>query len=186
MFLATQSPFLTVLLWLTAFAGVAVIGLMFANRRVLLVAAGLVAFLVLSPIVADIIVYAHLGLWWQSRYGMPVCLGLPLVLATAIPDRVVRAGAGRRIAKLALIAIAVGEVVCFVALLHRYGVGINGSWRPFDLRWEPPGDAIPLSILFTASIAETCYLAWWLLTRPESDAAEASLPFSRSSGSTTG
>ena len=77
---------------------------------------------------------ADYGNYWQGRYTMPFAVGLPLVLAwRPVGAELARrpADADRRLGSWVVSNVA------FVAAQQRWGVGVNGSWYPWD--WDTWG-----------------------------------------------
>jgi hypothetical protein len=104
------------------------------------------------------------GQYWQGRYAVPFSIGLPLVLA-------LRGAAGReRSVSLDRLAPALAAAVWFVwnlgfaAALHRWGVGLGGSWLPW--KWDTWGAPVPTTVLLIVHVGAS---AWLLVdaARPE-------------------
>ena len=75
------------------------------------------------------------GRYWQGRYSLPFAVGVPLVLAvrTVIGDRSARTS--MLVDRLApYLGAAVWTILNFgfAAALQRWGVGLSGSWFPWQ------------------------------------------------------
>lgn len=169
-FLNAHVPLATLMLWIAAFGVLAVGGLAFARPTLAVAAAVLAAFAIAGPVAANVIEYPQIGLWWQPRYGIPFIVGLPLLLAAAVPEGIAARRESRRLVALAITAIVIAGPVCYVWLLHRYAAGIDGSWRPADFGWQPPGGVVPLSVLFIAASVLLGFCVWrWTRSQPPSE-----------------
>lgn len=93
------------------------------------------AFVLVSPVVFEVLLAQKIGFVWQGRYSIPIALGL-VVLAVdgPLPSRLWVLPTGWAIvgASFAL------EVATFWYVLRRYTVGLNGSWLFRRAGWNPP------------------------------------------------
>lgn len=158
-FLITMVPLPSLLLWIAAFAILAVGGFAAASRRIAAAAVALGLVVVFGPVLANAIEINTLGLWWQARDGMPYGVGLPILLAMVIPNPALASGPGRRLGRFALASAGTLQVVAFVGVLHRYAAGVSRSWNPSTYRWQPPGGALGISVLFLLATALMIALA---------------------------
>jgi hypothetical protein len=100
------------------------------------------------------------GTYWQGRYSVPLVVGLPLLLATR-PRRSLRGPAPSSglvtgfSGPLAGVVWVIG-VAGFAAALQRWGVGLAGSWWPWD--WDTWGAPLPPWMLLLAYGAASAWL----------------------------
>jgi hypothetical protein len=100
------------------------------------------------------------GLFWQGRYALPMLIGFVLVAGlSAHADRAVGPAAAFTPAVLA----AVVWNVSFLQALRRFGVGSNGSIRPWA--WDTWDAPLPVELLIVVHIAASAALLWQLWTR---------------------
>lgn len=101
---------------------------------------------------------ANYGSYWQGRYSMPFVVGLPLLLAIrtgASP----RAGTSMTVARLGTPLVVTVWVILnlgFAGALHRWGVGLSGSWAP--QQWDTWGAPLPPWMLLVVHGAATAVL----------------------------
>jgi hypothetical protein len=100
------------------------------------------------------------GTYWQGRYSMPLVVGLPLLLATRPRRSVAEPSEPSRLttavsAPLAVVIWLIGTAG-FAAALQRWGVGLAGSWWPWD--WDTWGAPIPPWALLLAYAAASAWL----------------------------
>lgn len=109
---------------------------------------------------------ANYGQYWQGRYTMPFAVGFPIVLAwrpaTALVERL-----GGPIAAVAWIVANLG----FASAQRRWGVGIDGSWYPWD--WDTWGAPVPPVLLVIAHAIITAALARTVLADRRTTAESA-------------
>ncbi len=108
------------------------------------------------------------GSYWQGRYSMPLFVGLPLLMVGRRPDARVAPNDLRieslatPIAGLAWIVMNVG----FVGALHRWGVGVAGSWAP--QRWDTWGAPLhPILLALVHAVASAGLIVLALRRSPE-------------------
>ena len=86
------------------------------------------------------------GYWWQGRYVLPFAIGgLVMAGATAgrrppaahATTRVRPAGIDHRVRTVLLAILAVCHVWAFAYTLRHYGVGYDGTLRPFTVLFDP-------------------------------------------------
>ena len=157
--LRPSAPFYVVVLVGAAVVTLVWMALATAVRRHLLVLVGLIGLSLILPIVID--VKSALPLHndvWQSRYAMPLFVGVPLVSATVVGRRLaITPVAVRRMQVGVATIMAFAQWACFYDALHRYTVGIDGPLG-LTLRihggWTPPLPAA-LLVLVAAVLALT-------------------------------
>ena len=143
------------LLWVAMLGTVVIVVWKSTLLRTKLVALGLVAFIFAIATAFEIHYFSEVGAWWQARYGMPLLIGVPLVL-TLGPLKAVRV---RQIPSFIYTTFSASFVVLQFGTLawaiHRYANGINGPWRIARQSWQPPGGIVillGLSVTLTAAI----------------------------------
>lgn len=149
-------------IWFAVFVIVCVGGAALAPRRAMWCAIGLAVLIVAVPLVVSTLEYNSYGFPWQGKDGTPYAVGLPLLAATLIPQRLVLGHAGRRIYVFALACFAVCAVATFVCVLHRFTNGVAGSWSPVHFAWQPLGGAYLLTAVFILAVLRLTMSAWSL------------------------
>jgi hypothetical protein len=126
---------------------------------------GLLIAAIVIPIAIDIrnALQIHNDVW-QSRYALPIYLGVPLV-AGAIGGQTKSFSEvhSRRLIIVGASVIAVCQFVCFFTALHRYTVGIMGGLNPLVRvagSWAPP---LPAVVLLVAALLVSAVYGWWIV-----------------------
>ncbi len=96
---------------------------------------------------------ANYGQYWQGRYSMPFVVGFPVVLAWRPSASTLMQRLGAPIAAISWLVANLG----FAAAQRRWGVGIDGSWYPWD--WDTWGAPVPPIVLVVAHALITAALA---------------------------
>ncbi len=156
--LDTPAPFGVVLLFGVAMVGLLWLSFATSRRRHAAVLVGLVLAVVIVPIAID--VKSSLDMHndvWQSRYTMPLYVGVPLVAAAiAGRSKVVQPVHGRLLALSTIWSVVAFQLVCFYAALNRYTVGVSHTLDPLNpphWSWEPPAPAAALFVIaFVAAV----------------------------------
>ena len=122
-----------------------------------------VAAMVVTAWILEIGQGATYGQYWQGRYSMPFFVGIPLLLAT-------RRGISRRSSgglsnvtgtdALSRLALPIGVIawlvmnIGFIGALHRWGVGVGGTWAPQQWNtWGAPLHPVLLIVVHIAASA---------------------------------
>lgn len=135
-----------------------VVGMLFAVAVVLHVRAAVTAALGLGAVVVTAWVLELGGAtagWvgaWQGRYSVPLTVGLPVVLVLA--GREVRASS--RVAVLAAIGTAIVLNLAFMNTQRRWGVGFQGTLRPW--RWNTWGAPVAPALLVVVHLVASIVL----------------------------
>lgn len=154
--LSTPVPALAVFLFWALIGGLALVAVLEHRRSTLVYLAGLGGAIVIAWLL-ELGQGADYGNYWQGRYTMPLAVGLPLVLAW-------RPGGVDWLDDRLTATVAWGgwvvSNIAFVAAQQRWGVGVNGTWNPFDWNtWGAP--VLPWMLLLvhagaTAVLASCC------------------------------
>ncbi len=165
---ATLLPVVGLIAWVAAFA-VAVTGaLVSARPRPARAAMALLAAVVVVPVVADTAEANHIGVWWQARDSLPFAVGIPILLLALAPDRALQLRPARRALGLVVAAALTAQGLVFAWVLHRYANGSGRSWNPSAYRWNPPGGAVALAVIFVLALAwQGGILSRWWRATPE-------------------
>jgi hypothetical protein len=151
--LSTPVPDIAVFLFWALIGGIALVAALEHRRSTLLYLAGLAAAIVVAWLL-ELGQAADYGNYWQGRYTMPFAIGLPLVLAWR---PVGTEWLDDRLTSIVAWGAWVVSNVAFVAAQQRWGVGLNGSWNPFD--WNTWGAPVVPWLLLLAHGGATAVLA---------------------------
>ena len=163
--LDTPAPFLAVLLIGASIAGLLWLSFATSLRRHAAVLVGLLVIALIVPMVIDIknALQIHNDVW-QSRYAMPLYLGVPLV-AAAVSGRSKKLQPSHLRVMIvgAACVVALCQFLCFFVALHRYTMGVRGGLNPLahgrDV-WAPP---IPAVVLLVLALLTTGLYGWWIV-----------------------
>jgi hypothetical protein len=151
--LDTPVPMIAVFLfWAVIGALVAVAALEFL--RAALVYAGCLAGAIVMAWLLELGQGLDYGDYWQGRYTMPFAVGLPLIIAWRAEDGDWMVD---RLAPFVAWSSWVIVNVAFIAAQQRWGVGVNGSWYPWD--WDTWGAPIVPWLLVLVHAGGTAMLA---------------------------
>lgn len=151
--LDTPVPAVAVYLFWAVVGGLALIAALEYSRAALVYLAALGGAVVVAWLL-ELGQSANYGNYWQGRYTMPFAVGLPLVLAW----RPIGADQlGDRAAPIVAWSGWVVSNLAFVAAQQRWGVGIYGSWYPWD--WDTWGAPIAPWLLLLVHAGSTAVLA---------------------------
>jgi hypothetical protein len=162
-----------------ALVAITVVAFLYGKRRLwwlgILTAAG-TAF---APVVFEAYGAHDLGYFWQSRYTLPIAVGVPLLFGLALAARD-RPESNRRVVGTAVVAIgalfALHQVVAFSNALRRNTVGFGPTDRfdyIFDPIWKPP---LPAWFLMAGAVVTVAALYYWLVGVDPDEKAAASAP----------
>jgi hypothetical protein len=175
--LDTPAPPITWVPWIAGIGLLVLSALLWARRRYVTVLIGLVAAVIVVPVVIESAAYRDAGgLSWQGRYTMPLAVGIPIIAASALAAT----ERGRRLFTAWLVAaigvmIGLAQLIAFAQNLRRYTVGYDGSlqfWK--DTGWVPP--VSPLLVTIAYAVATGAFVAWLLAVVPRSAARQGSTP----------
>jgi hypothetical protein len=107
-------------------------------------------FMLVSPVVFEVVLARHIGFVWQGRYSIPVALGLVVL---AIDGPLPEPSWALSTSWALLGASFILEVATFWHALRRYTVGLNGSWLFQRAGWNPPTSPFVLLALNGALMA---------------------------------
>ena len=163
--LDTPAPFLVVFVIGVVIAGLIALAVMTSRRRHAAVLIGVIVASIFVPMAIDIknALQIHNDVW-QSRYALPLYVGVPLMAATiAGRSKSLKALHVRRLIISTAWVVAVCQFVCFFIALHRYTVGVNGGLNPFAHvagSWTPP---IPEVVLLGLAALFIALYGWWIV-----------------------
>jgi hypothetical protein len=153
--LDTSIPETAFALWWLGVGTVAMIPLVSGQRRRIVGSALSLALFVVTGWVIEYVRAGSVGMFWQGRYALPMLVGVVLVAGLS-------PGADLRIGRLAAIAPGVVAVVVwnlsFLQQLRRWGVGENGSIRPWE--WATPASPVPVIPLIIVHLAGSISVLW--------------------------
>jgi len=148
--LDTPSPLVTYYAW---FACVGLFGLLALSRpalRPVAVLSVLALLVVVMPVAIETADARSIGFGWQGRYGLPLAAGIPILASYLAGDALL--GLGRRLWALIAGVLGIAHVAAFAWALHRYMVGVDGSFFPSSAKWSPPVPALVLLVAFAATV----------------------------------
>lgn len=148
----TAAPAWTYLVWTAAILGLAVVGIIVARRRELVVLGVIAVLTIAIPIVSEMREFHEVGHFWQGRYTLPLAVGIPLLSAWALARRTT---VGFRVALVLGLALGSAQFVAFTQALRRYSVGARSEALAFwaDPAWTPPIPILVLLLVYAAGIA---------------------------------
>jgi len=170
---ALPAPRAVLWVWAAVTVGVLAAGWWGATRRgrTVLAAVAAVGFVLTTG--ADGFNLPPIGFDWQGRYGLPLYVGLPILaghLAASATARRAAAQTARldRAARVGVVLLAAAQVVAFVAVARRVGMGDPSGWEVLDFVtrpvWSPP---LPPALGLAAFTAGMVTLAATVVTRWE-------------------
>ncbi len=136
------------------------------RRRIAVVAIACLAITVVTAWVFEIGRGTTSEIYWQGRYSMPFVIGLPLLLAyrssTGVsPNDSMLNSVSNVIGGCAWWVINAG----FVGALHRWGVGLEGTWSP--RQWDTWGTVVPPPAFMTVVAVASAILIFVVPRRLE-------------------
>lgn len=164
----TPSPPFAIMLFAFALGALVMLGLTLGRRRVTIVLLALCAVNIVLPLVLEAMQFNELGLFWQSRYTLPIAIGIPLVAAYALTSsqsphtRQSNAPTGgRRFAIVLGMAMLVAHVMAFSTAIIRYSTGVDKTLNPFVGSWHPVGGAPLVHLMLIAGLVTLVWLTGW-------------------------
>ena len=157
-----ETPALGRYLWTGALGATVLAALAFGRRRHVAVLAVLLVAVVVLPVVLESTQAEKFGFFWQGRYTLPLAVGVPILAAFAVADRVhLPPAAFGRSASVLLGALALTHVLAYAAAVRRWAVGTSGPvmYLLADDGWRPP---LPAAVLLAGFLATAVLLATWL------------------------
>ncbi|RGD60140.1 DUF2142 domain-containing protein [Kitasatospora xanthocidica] len=137
--LDAEPPAVTLLLWCGVAVLLSLLALCYARLRDSLAVLGILAGIVVIPLVAQAMQAQKVGMIWQGRYLLPFAVGLPIVCAAICHERLPQGGfAWRRLMVLCSAVLALADFAAFVWALRRMAVGTGGSFFISPAHWAPP------------------------------------------------
>jgi Predicted membrane protein (DUF2142) len=161
--LDTPAPQLTWLLWTAAIAFFVFVAIAWAGKRHAIVLLGLLAGVIVVPIVIATTPYRAVGTFWQGRYTLPIAVGVPILAVFALAS----SEQGRQLVTIRFlltvgVATGIAHVLAFAQNLRRYTVGYDGDFQYWkDAQWLPP--VLPPLVLTLAFVAAVGAFTLWLL-----------------------
>lgn len=144
--LDAHSPSYSLVVITAALGFVVVLGLVLGRRTEALVVAGLLAAVVALPVVIEAVQFNSTGYFWQSRYQLPLAVGIPMVAMAAVRPAGSSDPWSARVPLVLLPPVLLGHLLCFVWALRRYQIGstapldvLGGSWAPRIGTWTAIG-----------------------------------------------
>lgn len=171
----TPVPGYVGLLFAVIFGALLFVAIACASRRVAAVLGVLFVVVIFLPILLEAMQYNSLGLFWQSRYSIPIAIGLCIVPAYAIGDYLDRRagidavmrppGFGREVG-LVVGSLAFIYLVSFDTALVRYSAGYFTTLNPFGGSWHPAVGALTVVLLQVAGVIILLGTPYWMFRGP--------------------
>ena len=137
-YLDTPAPLATFFVWYVAIGFMVLLALSSSAPRSAIALLGLVAIVVLVPVVISYHGVHRFGIVWQGRYILPMAVGIP-ILSTALIDAAGAIARFRvRISVIFCICIGIGDFAAFFTSQRRYASGLPGPIDPAQGTWGPP------------------------------------------------
>jgi hypothetical protein len=153
--LDASSPLLALAVWL-AVVGLLILLAVLGSRRSLRWSVGFTLVMACAVSIAvESVFWNSIGShWWQGRYTIPYAAGLPLLCA-AIGSAAWRWDdkIGQALARWTVLPLAGASVLTYLAVVHRYGAGINHTLWPPGWSWQPPGTVYLVALCYVAGTA---------------------------------
>ncbi|MFJ9441631.1 DUF2142 domain-containing protein [Kitasatospora sp. NPDC101235] len=150
--LDAEPPAATLLLWSGVVVALVLLALCYARRRDALAVLGVLAGIVVIPLVAQAMQARELGMIWQGRYLLPFAVGLPIVCAAVCHERLPGGFAWRRLLMLCSGALAVADFAGFFWALRRMTVSNGGSFFISPAHWSPPVGWQPCVLVYAVAV----------------------------------
>lgn len=169
-------------LWTALILALCLLPVVLGRGRQRWVTLGLVAAMVIIPIVTQVALWRQVGMVWQGRYVLAVLLMLAITGGLALDEA--RLGAPRRtvsVLRALLVILTISQFVAVAAVVRRYAV-VDSSWihALFRPSWLPPGGSIGLLVALAVILVPGTVLLWRALPRlfaaPEVASAEETQP----------
>ena len=116
----------------------------------------LIACLVAVPVLVETVLAGQVGLIWQGRYSASTAAGIGALGLAEFRGRL-----SARDARLLVGAAVVVESTTFLAVVHRYTVGLGrDGWFSSSAGWAPP---VPVGLLIAIHLTLVCVAAVLML-----------------------
>jgi hypothetical protein len=146
-----------VMLYLLGLGGLVMMAILLGEHRRLLAVGAILSFAIVASWVLELYSGNVTSTYWQGRYYLGLLIGIPLLLAGAPGAHAARLH-GVNLTAMAAVLTGISLYVmngAFWATGRRFGVGINGSLKPWT--WDSygsvfaPGD-LGLGVLVLAGV----------------------------------
>lgn len=153
--LDAPAPRLVFAIWGAATIGLLVLVFRLSpSRRHAWTAVLLVVGVILLPLPFEMLQATKIGLFWQSRYTLPVAVGVPILAAAAITDVQLRPALASRLRLASGVLLGSAHVLAIAWGIRRFAVGNHGPALFFSTAsWEPPLPHGLLAATFAAAVA---------------------------------
>jgi len=158
--LDTSAPLYTYVVWGIAVGLVLLVALAVSRLRQSAALVLLIALVIVVPVLFGYGEARNVGIdFWESRYILPLAVGVPLV-ATALVDRSrVATKVHSRLTVLVCCAIGSANFLAFAEALRRNTVGVAGPIDYLKGSWSPPFGAPAVTLLY---LVATGLFVWYL------------------------
>jgi len=158
--LDTSAPLYTYVVWGIAVGLVLLVALAVSRLRQSAALVLLIALVIVVPVMFGYGEARNVGIdFWESRYILPLAVGIPLV-ATVLVDR--SGVVGRLHARLTvLVCCAIGSAnfLAFAEALRRNTVGVSGPIDYLNGSWSPPFGSPAVTLFY---LVTTVLFVWFL------------------------
>lgn len=149
-------PRTSVLLWMLALGVLVGAAVVVGSRTTLVLAASTIFAAIGASWVLTMLQSDPNGPSWQGRYYLPVLVGVPIVFGRLE----LRGDQARRIGTVVAACGLFVTNAAFAAMMRRYGVGVEGSLRPWE--WDTYGAPFPPLLLLAVHIVASALLVRWI------------------------
>lgn len=158
--LDTYAPLYTYIVWAIAVGLVILVALALSRLRRSAPLMLLIALVIVVPVMFGYGEARNVGIdFWESRYILPLAVGIPLVATMLIDKAKVIARRHFRLTVLVGCAIGSANFLAFAEALRRNTVGVSGPINYLNGVWSPPFGAPALTLLY---LVVTGLFVWYL------------------------
>ncbi|WP_026460043.1 DUF2142 domain-containing protein [Schaalia suimastitidis] len=116
-----------------------------SRRERFVVFSSLVLYALVVPVALHASQARTLGIMWQGRYILPLLIGVPILAAFVLSEKVLPSTqVNHRLLRFWALLFGAVHAYSVIFEMHRQMLGINGSWDLSESAWFPP---IPLWLL---------------------------------------
>jgi len=158
--LDTNAPLYTYLVWAIATGLLLLLAVAVSRLRQSAALVLLIALVLIVPVMFGYGEARNVGIdFWESRYILPLAVGVPLVATILVGGSRVGATVRPRLIALSCCAIGSASVVAFAQALRRNTVGVSGPIDFLNGLWNPPLGTLTVTLVY---LVATVLFVWYL------------------------